>query len=197
MRHYPNLGYLYVRGIRIKNKVGLFRRIVTPTFQTKSMPTSQFALQFEIWHTPLFALISIYSSTTLLSDRCCAFCVPHPRRQDLISGLSTIYMPFGWGACTLSQVNFVWGVCQRSTCYLGGLCTICRSFWGFCTTYRSFFEVHLRSTCQLFLGICLRSTAPFWCVCQRSTGHFWGPSTILEIIGEAVYDLKITFGVYT
>ena len=43
-------------GVRTKkNQVGLFRRIFTP-HSKKSTPTSQFALQFEIWHTPFLAV---------------------------------------------------------------------------------------------------------------------------------------------
>ena len=123
--------------------------------------------------------------------------MPHPRRQDLISGLSTIYMPFGWGACTLSTGQFFWGGGSVNDLHViwWGLCTICRSFWGFCTTYRSFFEVHLRSTCQLFLGgsVCdlqllfgasvndlrvifgaIHNSRDHWGGCLRSKDHFWG-----------------------
>ena len=38
-----------------KNQARLFRRIFTP-HSKKSTPTSQFALQFEIWHTPFLAV---------------------------------------------------------------------------------------------------------------------------------------------
>ena len=138
-----------------------------------------FVYNFAFW--PLLRLLRAASTSPRLN-----FGSIHDLHAIWLGGLHTFSGQFFLGG-SVNDLHVIWG----------GLCTICRSFCGFCTTYRSFFEVHLRSTCQLFLGDLSAIYSSFLVRLSTIYGSFLGPSTILEIIGEAVYDLKITFGVYT